>query len=186
MLYQFHDWPMKHIPKHKSNHQFNCSLFTNLEKVLKTMYRENHWYLSISLEYLKMEWLTKFHSSEQRMQEHLFMPCLCLCLSLSHLPGSSKISLMMFPYHSKTKMTLQIFPNVKFVVVNIYYYGKHLWTIGMEFFFWIDFWKRHLFIHYFIVPDSCFTIFYYSYYFIVIAAVLVIFKVVVVLVANVL
>ena len=74
MLYQFHDWPMKHIPKHKSNHQFNCSLFTNLEKVLKTMYRENHWYLSISLEYLKMEWLTKFHSSERRMQEHLFMP----------------------------------------------------------------------------------------------------------------
>ena len=69
------------------------------------------------------------------MQEHLFMPCLCLCLSLSHLPGSSKISLMMFPYHSKKKLTLQILPNVKFVVVNIYYCGKHLWTIGMEFFF---------------------------------------------------
>ena len=146
MLYQFHDRPMKHIPKHKSNHQFNCSLFNNLEKVLKTMYRENHWYLLISLEYLKMEWLTKFHSSEQRMQEHLFMPCLCLCLSLSHLPGSSKISLMMFPYHSKTKLTLQILPDVKFVVVNIYYCGKHLWTIGMEFFF-LNWFLEKTFVH---------------------------------------
>ena len=45
-------------------------------------------------------------------------------------PGSSKVSLMMFPYHSKTKPTIQILSNVKFVVVNTYYGGKYLWTIG--------------------------------------------------------
>ena len=102
-------WPMKYISIHNSNHPFNCSLFTNLEKVLKTMCRKNHLYLLLSLEYLKRnDW------GNSTALSHVCKNT-CLCFFQTQV---TKVSLMMFPYHSKTKPALQNLLNMRLFGVN--------------------------------------------------------------------